>query len=511
MAKPMLNSAPKLKDYIFAEKLGSGSYATVYKACRKTGVREVVAIKCVLKSTLNKRSTENLLTEIELLKKLKHEHIVELKDFQWDDKFIYLIMEYCTGGDLSYFLKKKRALPELVVRRFLQQIALAIHFLWSNNVAHMDLKPQNILLTSSMNPVLKIADFGFAKHILEGTELHSMRGSLLYMAPEILCKRKYDSRVDLWSIGVILYECLFGQAPFASRTFTELEEKITDSGPIMLPYGVDISDRCRNLILSLLQRDPDKRIKFSEFFCHPFIDLNHAPSSESLEKATKCISSAVAEDGDGNIAAALEHYSDGLEHFVAAIHYEKDFTKKIALQKKVKMYFNRAEELKLTLKPKCAPPPAPPTTTKRSSSSSSSSSEHKTLQQQQSDKTLHRRSSEFPEECASLKPLDQLMVLCSYDSHILAALQKIKLANSEVKNENCEEALHHYELSLEILLNSLKKEPKGKRKELLHQETNKALARAEEIKRYQSASKLTPSDMPDLDESQLATSLCSVM
>ncbi|XP_036365877.1 serine/threonine-protein kinase ULK3 isoform X2 [Octopus sinensis] len=448
----------------------------------KTGVREVVAIKCVLKSTLNKRSTENLLTEIELLKKLKHEHIVELKDFLWDDKFIYLIMEYCIGGDLSHFLRKKRALPELVVRRFLQQIALAIHFLWSNNVAHMDLKPQNILLTSSENPILKIADFGFAKHMLEGTEMHSLRGSLLYMAPEILCKRKYDSRVDLWSIGVIFYECLFGQAPFASRSFTELEEKITDSWPIALPYGVEVSDNCRDLLLSLLKRDPDKRIKFTEFFCHPFIDLVHAPSSESLEKAAKCISTAVTEDKAGNVPTALEHYSDALEHFVAAVHYERDFTKKRALQAKVQTYFNRAEELKQTLKPKSSP----------------------------NQKTLQRSTSCSAAETSSLKPLDELMILCTSEKDLLNSVQQLKQADNEVKSENYKAALSLYEGSLEVLLKMLKSEPKGKRKELLHQEAYKALDKAEEIKRYQSVPKLTQNDIPTLDEeSEMTNFICS--
>lgn len=457
MAKSSLsfNVTPKLKDYVFAEKLGSGTYATVYKACRKTGIREVVAIKCILKTSLNKKSTENLLTEIELLKKLKHEHIVELKDFLWDDKYIFLIMDLCSGGDLSHFLRKKRALPEIVVRRFLQQIALALHFLRLNNVAHMDLKPQNILLSSSVNPVLKIGDFGFAKHILEGTELHTLRGSPLYMAPEIICKRKYDSRVDLWSIGVILYECLFGQAPFASKSFQELEEKITDSKPIELPYGVEVSHKCRDLLLRLLKRNPDERIEFTEFFSHPFIDLEHAPSSTSLEKAKIIVSKAVEADKAENIHDAVQLYGDALEHFVAAIHYEKHSIKKETLRVKVQQYFNRAEELKHMLKPK--------TSYSRSLSTNSN--------------TCFSTNS-------STTNLDELIVLATNEEELFKALHEIKRAEIEIREEKYENALKKYESALEVCLQLIQVEPKGRRKELLCAEVRRSMSKAEEIKRY---------------------------
>ncbi|BFY97177.1 hypothetical protein BsWGS_00217 [Bradybaena similaris] len=347
---PEVVPKPSLGQYVFAEKLGSGSYATVYKAYRKTGIREVVAIKCVLKSSLNKASTENLLTEIELLKNLKHEHIVTLKDFQWDTCYIYLIMEYCSGGDLSRFIRSKRALPEHVVKRFLQQIALAMKFLWDHNVAHMDLKPQNILLTSSSNPQLKLADFGFAKHLYEGDRLHVMRGSPLYMAPEIICNGIYDSRVDLWSIGVILYECLFGKPPFASRSFKELGEKIWDQKPLEIPQGVDISDKARDLTLRLLRRNPSDRITFEEFFAHPFIDMEHIPSKDSLSNAVKLSAEAVKKDEIGDYKAAVRLYCEALEHFMPAIHYEKSPSKKEALRAKVKQYMDRAETLKQVMR-----------------------------------------------------------------------------------------------------------------------------------------------------------------
>ncbi|XP_031670058.1 serine/threonine-protein kinase ULK3 isoform X11 [Oncorhynchus kisutch] len=282
---------PKLANFILTERLGSGTYATVYKAYRKGDNREVVAVKVVGKKTLNKVSMENLLTEIEILKTVRHPHIVQLKDFQWDSENIYLILEWCSGGDLSRFIHSRRLLPERVARLFLQQIACALQFLHNHNISHLDLKPQNILLNGS---VLKLADFGFASYMSPWDEQSALRGSPLYMAPEMVCRRQYDSRVDLWSVGVILYETLFGRAPFASRSYAELEEKIRSDKPIE-----------KDLVLKAVQKDQE-----------------------------------------GDRSAALSLYCSSLEHFVPAIHYETDRLRKDALRQKVSQYVSRAEELK---------------------------------------------------------------------------------------------------------------------------------------------------------------------
>uniref|UniRef100_A0A4W5JZU8 Serine/threonine-protein kinase ULK3 n=1 Tax=Hucho hucho TaxID=62062 RepID=A0A4W5JZU8_9TELE len=334
---------PKLADFILTERLGSGTYATVYKAYRKGDNREVVAVKVVGKKNLNKVSMENLLTEIEILKTVRHPHIVQLKDFQWDSENIYLILEWCSGGDLSRFIHSRRLLPERVARLFLQQIACALQFLHNHNISHLDLKPQNILLNGS---VLKLADFGFASYMSPWDEQSALRGSPLYMAPEMVCRRQYDSRVDLWSVGVILYETLFGRAPFASRSYAELEEKIRSDKPIELPAGARVSRNCRDLLLRLLDRDPDTRLTFTQFFSHPWVDLEHMPNAESLGKAKDLVLKAVQKDQEGDRSAALSLYCSALEHFVPAIHYESDRLRKYALRQKVSQYVSRAEELK---------------------------------------------------------------------------------------------------------------------------------------------------------------------
>ncbi|NXR26658.1 ULK3 kinase, partial [Cinclus mexicanus] len=362
--------------------------------------REVVAIKCVNKRSLNRASVENLLTEIEILKTIRHPNIVELKDFQWDGDHIYLIMEFCAGGDLSRFIRTRRMLPEKVARVFLQQLACALKFLHDNNISHLDLKPQNILLSAPENPQLKLAgqgsslgvagrgqipsprgstsslcaaDFGFAQYMSPWDEKHVLRGSPLYMAPEMVCRQHYDARADLWSVGVILYEALFGKPPFASCSFAELEEKIRSDRAVELPSRPQLSLECRDLLGQLLERDPRKRISFECFFAHPFVDMEHIPGPESLGKAvssggwgllpgaggfqglrpppfvpqTDLVMEAVRKDQEGDAKAAFSLYRKALEYFVPALHYESDARRKEAIRAKVRQYISRAEELKV--------------------------------------------------------------------------------------------------------------------------------------------------------------------
>ncbi|TRZ03062.1 hypothetical protein DNTS_029718 [Danionella cerebrum] len=435
MANPGF-APPKLKDFILTEKLGSGTYASVYKAFRKANNREAVAVKVVSKKSLNKSSMENLLTEIEILKTVRHPNIVQLKDFQWDSENIYLIMEWCSGGDLSRFIRSRRILPESVARRCLQQIACALQFLHERNIAHLDLKPQNMLLSGNL---LKLGDFGFAQYMSICEEL---RGSPLYMAPEIICKKHYDARVDLWSVGVILYEALFGRAPFASRSFAELEEKIRSAKPVEIPAGVRVSAECRDLLLRLLDRDPNTRISFHEFFLHPFIDLEHSPSAESLGKAKALVLLAVEKDEAGERAAALSLYCSALQHFVPALHYETDRQKKEVLRQKVNQYVSRAEELKALVR---------------------------------SDNRIS-----FEEARSSRKILTEM----SRDHpRLLAALEvaSVAVAREESGAEDYE-TLDLYQQSLGEMLLALAAESQGRRREHLHSEIKSLMSRAEYLK-----------------------------
>ncbi|NXF35988.1 ULK3 kinase, partial [Nyctibius bracteatus] len=425
--------------------------------------REVVAIKCVNKRSLNRASVENLLTEIEILKTIRHPHIVELKDFQWDSDHIYLIMEFCAGGDLSRFIRMRRILPEKVARVFLQQLgkgnppwgfwgaglgtgiatslsarpACALKFLHDRNISHLDLKPQNILLSAPQNPQLKLADFGFAQYMSPWDEKHFLRGSPLYMAPEMVCRQQYDARVDLWSVGVILYEALFGRPPFASRSFAELEEKIRSERAVELPSRPLLSPECRDLLGQLLERDPLKRISFEGFFAHPFVDMEHVPSPESLCKATDLVVQAVKKDQEGDASAALSLYCKALEYFVPALHYESDARRKEAIRAKVGQYISRAEELKALV---------------------TSSSKNLLQQGNPARQLLKEMAKDKPRLCAALEMAS-------------AAMAK------EEEGKDDGDTLELYQQSLGELLLLLAAEPAGRRRELLHAEVGAAVGR----------------------------------
>ena len=446
------NFIPHLREYNIFEKLGSGTYGDVYKACRKSGPREVYAVKCVQKAKMTKTESDAIVAEISILKKLKHDFIVEMKDFTWDSHYIYIVMEYCGGGDLSRYIKSHRRLPEKICRNFLQQLGSALRFLRSKNIAHMDLKPQNILISLNnpriTGPALKLGDFGFAQYFTSDETKSAMRGSPLYMAPEMVLTKRYDAKVDLWSVGVILYECLFGKAPYKSDTLEELLIKIKSEQPIVIPRGVGISDSCRDLLARCLERDPVKRIDYDDFFAHEFLDLEHLPSEESHAKAVQLIDEAVQLDNDGKLQDALVIYKSALEYLIPMVLSERNATTKLALQKKSDQYMNRAEAIKveLGLKP--------------------------SYMSTASDKLLLRSNSKT----------DELLRLSRNTPPLYSALEIAQSAELYDQEGQTDVAFDKYQTSLGLLLPLLGKEHKGDRKNLLSQEIKRWMTRAETIK-----------------------------
>ncbi|CAH8589843.1 unnamed protein product [Heterobilharzia americana] len=338
----------KVPGFTVSQLLGRGTYGHVYLG-KKYGSCKLVAIKCMMKSKLGKQAQDNLVGEISILKTLEHPHIVCMLDFTWDASYVYIIMEYCGGGDLSRFLKQKRRLDELLVQHFLQQLALALQYLKSKNIVHMDLKPQNILLTSFNNPSLKLADFGFAQCIEGTARKNEVRGTLLYMAPEIYCEGVYHPSCDLWSVGIILYECLFGSPPYGHATIQQLKEKLVKDEPIELPSTNEISKPCAALILGLLKRKPSERLNHEQFFSHPFIDLGHVPSAQSMDKATEFLERAPRLESLGNLCEAYDCYLEGLNHLVAACNYEHSRFRKAEIRSLMRYYLVKAESLKSEL------------------------------------------------------------------------------------------------------------------------------------------------------------------
>lgn len=247
-----------------------------------------MAIKAINTDRLNSRLQENLTAEIQAMKDFRSPHIVELYDLQRSGQFIYLVLEYCAGGDLAGLLRRQDVLEEEQVRRLIRQLAEALRLLVGANYAHRDLKPQNLLLAA--DGTLKLGDFGFVRFVDPADMAETLCGSPLYMAPEILRYERYDGKADLWSVGAIMYEMLFGRPPFRAQNHIQLLRVIEQAPRIAFPKtvylpehrprprAVRVSERCRDLILGLLQKNPDERLSFDALITHPFFDAPVAPA-----------------------------------------------------------------------------------------------------------------------------------------------------------------------------------------------------------------------------------------
>lgn len=163
------------------------------------------------------------------MKKVVGANIVNLIDVYWTANNVYIITEYCDGGDLRDYMKRLgREMPEHQAIEVLRQIICGFKVLVDSNLIHRDLKPENILLKGSD---FKIADFGFARSVesSDNTLLNSMVGTPLYMSPQILKSQPYTVKSDIWSIGLIFYEMVYAKLPYPARSQYELIQKITNS------------------------------------------------------------------------------------------------------------------------------------------------------------------------------------------------------------------------------------------------------------------------------------------
>lgn len=271
--------------YIINNEIGRGSFSTVFKGYDKEEKRDI-AIKKINECDINKKKFYKLANrEIKIMCQLNNKNILKLYDIVTKDNQIYLILEYCKNGDLDIFLSK-RQLKEFYVKKYMIQIANGLKCLSKKNIIHRDLKPQNILIDKNYN--IKLSDFGFARCYEESNMMRTVCGTPLYMAPEIINCKEYDQKVDLWSLGVIFYEMLFGCKPYTAGNLNILINKINNQ-PVKIPNNVKISTECQDLILKLLVKDPKKRISWDDFFNHKWFESNtkvEIPTNNIIFKTT---------------------------------------------------------------------------------------------------------------------------------------------------------------------------------------------------------------------------------
>ncbi|XP_059762981.1 serine/threonine-protein kinase ULK2 isoform X2 [Balaenoptera ricei] len=265
-------------EYSKRDLVGHGAFAVVFRGRHRQKTDWEVAIKSINKKNLSK-SQILLGKEIKILKELQHENIVALYDVQELPNSVFLVMEYCNGGDLADYLQAKGTLSEDTIRVFLHQIAAAMRVLHSKGIIHRDLKPQNILLSyanrrkSTVSGIrIKIADFGFARYLHSNMMAATLCGSPMYMAPEVIMSQHYDAKADLWSIGTVIYQCLVGKPPFQASSPQDLRMLYEKNRNLMPSIPRETSPYLANLLLGLLQRNQKDRMDFEAFFSHPFLE-----------------------------------------------------------------------------------------------------------------------------------------------------------------------------------------------------------------------------------------------
>eukprot|EP00499_Haloplacidia_sp_CaronLabIsolate_P005299 CAMPEP_0196781266 /NCGR_PEP_ID=MMETSP1104-20130614/9371_1 /TAXON_ID=33652 /ORGANISM="Cafeteria sp., Strain Caron Lab Isolate" /LENGTH=316 /DNA_ID=CAMNT_0042151489 /DNA_START=1 /DNA_END=951 /DNA_ORIENTATION=+ len=273
--------------YKLGKELGRGSFATVKLAThRKEGTKW--AVKIIEKSRLKAEDEEALKMEIDILQKVEHPNIVELREvFDCRDK-VYMMMEVMSGGELFDRIVAKEKYSELEAATVMRKICTALAYCHEHHIVHRDLKPENLLYQSpDDDSEIKIADFGLAKLLSEETYMmHTACGTPGYVAPEILQGVGYTSAVDMWSMGVILYILLCGFPPFYDENNAALFESIKAGAyDFPSPYWDDVSDDAKNLIKGLLILNPAERLTAVQVLETPWVCGKASDAELSSAKA----------------------------------------------------------------------------------------------------------------------------------------------------------------------------------------------------------------------------------
>lgn len=271
-----------MNEYHIYEAIGRGKYSTVYKGRKKKTI-QYFAIKSVDKS--HKRKVQQ---EVKTLHSLDHPNILKYHDWYETSAHLWLILEYCVGGDLMTLLQQDGQLPEDSIHDLARDLVRALHFLHSKGVLYCDLKPSNILLDE--NGRTKLCDFGLARQLNDISKTspsllpQAKRGTPCYMAPELFQDGGVHSYAsDFWALGCVLYECYTGRPPFVGKEFTKLVKSIiSDPTP---PIPGNPSRPFVNLMNSLLIKDPAERIQWPDLCGHAFWRTKFTPAPLPLQPA----------------------------------------------------------------------------------------------------------------------------------------------------------------------------------------------------------------------------------
>lgn len=257
-----------LNDFEIGKPLGRGKFGSVYLA-REKKTKYIVAVKVLKKSQLLKAGVEHQLRrEIEIQSHLRHRNILRMYGYFYDCKRIYLILEFSPGGELYKELTKRGRFSEKTSAKYISDLSSALAYCHKKHIIHRDIKPENLLV--GFKGEIKIADFGWSVHA-PSSRRNTLCGTLDYLPPEMVEGREHDEQVDVWSLGVLLYEFLVGNPPFEAEGHNATYRRIQR---VDLRFPKGLSEDSMDLIRKLLQKDPKKRLPLEAIPSHPWIIRN---------------------------------------------------------------------------------------------------------------------------------------------------------------------------------------------------------------------------------------------
>ncbi|TBU44526.1 Pkinase-domain-containing protein [Dichomitus squalens] len=301
------------KYYDLQHELGKGSFATVMKALHREEDKWY-AVKMIQANKLRRNlsnvsvngvppedKTSNFAREINILERLQHRNICQLKEVFFEPYSINLVLEWVPGGDLLEYILNKSGISEPEAQSLTYQICDALAYVHAQGIAHRDLKPENVLLTDDSPPIVKVADFGLAKVIDSMTMLRTMCGTPVYLAPEVVNQgpdnEGYDQLVDSWSVGVIVYSMLTMSTPFGDEDVNQDVKTRVANRQVQWDYLQECgaSPLAEDFIRRLLEYDPRKRMSLTDARDHPWLADQRAAHAASAPPPSAPVSAPASQ------------------------------------------------------------------------------------------------------------------------------------------------------------------------------------------------------------------------
>ena len=245
----------QIRNYIYLKTIGTGGSSVVI-LLQETHTQVTYAGKVVPRAALvESRRMQFFERELRLLEGLNHEHICRLEEVIFLPEVVVVVTEHCPNGDLLTFLTENTFIVTPVKRRMFYELCLAVAYLHSRNLAHRDLKPDNIFIDEELH--VKLGDFGLVREAADGPILTTVCGTPMYNAPEVLAHKTYDGKkADVWGLGIVLCCMETGRLPWTSGDAADIQKQII-SGDVTLP--AEVPKAVAEVILACLRKDPEAR------------------------------------------------------------------------------------------------------------------------------------------------------------------------------------------------------------------------------------------------------------